>query len=288
MRLGLPCMRYLLTSDLRQFRLIPVTRGVLTFSIFICRFFVFDVQESSKFLVAQGRDQEAIEVLEHIARRNGVSITLKLEDLQAVCSHTASKPAPKLSNSLRNAISTLSLYVAGRNLTTTIVAEFVVARIFVRSFPEGAWQLTRLLQYLSGGMQLMTESAFALTYWCSPSLIGIASPLFSAYLPLYLEQQGAATSSSSVSVAYRNYSIISILGIPGSIIACAVVDYTRDTGRWLIGGRKLALAVSTALSGLFLFLFTTSKTPAATLGYSCASGLTTYALESDLEIPLSD
>jgi hypothetical protein len=31
--------------------------------MFVCRFFVFDVQESSKFLVAQGRDEEAIKVL---------------------------------------------------------------------------------------------------------------------------------------------------------------------------------------------------------------------------------
>jgi hypothetical protein len=46
-----------------RFHLSPLTRGALTFSIFICRFFIFDVQESSKFLVAQGRDEEAIEVL---------------------------------------------------------------------------------------------------------------------------------------------------------------------------------------------------------------------------------
>lgn len=51
------------------------------------------------------------QVLEHIARRNGVSITLKLEDLQAV-SGDASKPAPKLSTSVRSAFSTLSLYAA--------------------------------------------------------------------------------------------------------------------------------------------------------------------------------
>jgi hypothetical protein len=45
-----------------KFLLISLTRGALTFSIFVYRFFVFDVQESSKFLVAQGRDEEAIKV----------------------------------------------------------------------------------------------------------------------------------------------------------------------------------------------------------------------------------
>lgn len=37
-------------------------RGALTFAMFICRFFIFDLRESSKFLVAKGRDEEAIEV----------------------------------------------------------------------------------------------------------------------------------------------------------------------------------------------------------------------------------
>jgi hypothetical protein len=124
--------------------------------------------------------------------------------------------------------------------------------------------------------------AFALVDLQMFSLIGIAYPLFNAYLPLYLSAQGAASGSSSVSETYRNYSIVSVLGIPGSLIACATVDYTRGTGRWLVGGRKLVLAVSTMLTGLFLFLFTTSQTTAAVLGYSCASGLTQCVLNTDL------
>jgi hypothetical protein len=43
-----------------------------------------------------------------------------------------------------------------------------------------------------------------------------------------------------------------------------------------MGGRKLTMALSTLLTGIFLFLFTTSKTNAAVLGFSCASGLTQF------------
>jgi len=166
-------------------------------------------------------------------------------------------------------------------MTYIISAECAVARISVRSFPAGAWQLTQLSSLSSGGMYTNEVHSPMLTCWCSFSLIGIAYPLFNAYLPLYLSSQGSASGSSSVSETYRNYSIISVLGIPGSLIAGAVVDYTRGTGRWHIGGRKLALAVSTMLTGLFLFLFTTSKTTAAVLGYSCASSLTQCALNHD-------
>lgn len=60
-----PVSRYTLyvLHQLHLFYLIPLLSGALTFLMFICRFFVFDVQESSKFLVAQGRDEEAIKVL---------------------------------------------------------------------------------------------------------------------------------------------------------------------------------------------------------------------------------
>jgi hypothetical protein len=92
------------------------------------------------------------------------------------------------------------------------------------------------------------------------------------------------------------------MGIPGSIIACLVVDWTRKrsaandredssdneekrvreeakpysfwSGLTVLGGRKLTMTISTLLTGVFLFLFTTSRNQAAVLGWSCASGLT--------------
>jgi hypothetical protein len=106
-------------------------------------------------------------------------------------------------------------------------------------------------------------------------LIGLAYPLFNGFLPLYLKQR--VSSTAGVAATYRNYTIISVLGIPGSLIACIAVDWTRNSqSRWSLGGRKLTMAISTLLTGIFLFLFTTSKSNAAVLGYSCASGLTQF------------
>ena len=103
----------------------------------------------------------------------------------------------------------------------------------------------------------------------------MAYPLFNGFLTLYLSARVPA-GSDSTSVTYRNYTIISVLGVPGSLLACAIVDYTRRAGKYSLGGRKFAMALSTALSGIFLFLFTTSKTNAAVLGYSCVTSLTEY------------
>lgn len=118
-------------------------------------------------------------------------------------------------------------------------------------------------------------------------LIGLAYPLFNGFITLYLTTH-ISDASSSVSTTYRNYVIISILGIPGSVIACLVVDwYRKDHSEksmtddrsgmsFSIGGRKLTMAVSTALTGIFLFLFTTSTKEADVLAYSCVTSLTQY------------
>ncbi|KAG2345250.1 hypothetical protein BDR05DRAFT_975063 [Suillus weaverae] len=172
------------------------------------------------------------QVLEHIAKRNGRSITLKLEDLQVV----------SVSTSVRNAF-------------------FEISLSHVRT--------------LFSSRRLTINTTLTIIIWV---LIGIAYPLFNAYLPLYFSAQRAASSSSK-----RERDISQLCDHirpwdPGSFIACAVVDYTRGIGRWLIGGRKLALAVSIMMTGLFLFLFTTSRTTAAVFGYSCTSSLTMYGV----------
>lgn len=112
-------------------------------------------------------------------------------------------------------------------------------------------------------------------------IIGLAYPLFNGFITLYLEARAPA-GSSSVSDTYRNYTIISVLGVPGSLIACVLVDWTRrgghGRGTFVLGGRKLAMALSTVLTGVFLFLFTTARTQAGVLGYNCASALTSNAM----------
>ena len=42
--------------------LILTHRGSITFLMFVARFIIFDLQESSKYLIAKGRDEEALAV----------------------------------------------------------------------------------------------------------------------------------------------------------------------------------------------------------------------------------
>jgi hypothetical protein len=85
--------------------------------------------------------------------------------------------------------------------------------------------------------------------WFCWLAIGMGYPLFNAFLPQYLGSTG-----TSVYITYRNYAITSIVGVPGSLIAWYTVDMPYM-------GRKGTMAIATAISGIFLFLFTISSNP---------------------------
>ncbi|KAI0314336.1 major facilitator superfamily domain-containing protein [Amylostereum chailletii] len=217
------------------------TLGAVTFAMFIFRFILFDLQESAKYLVAKGRHAEAIEVLHHIARKNGKAITLTVEHFDAIGGQREASNLTKM-ETIRKSLTGLSL--------SHVRPLFATRRLAINT------TITVLL-------------------W---GIIGLAYPLFNGFITLYLKARVPA-GSSSVGTTYRNYTIISVLGIPGSILACLVVDWTRkDKSRFALGGRKLAMTITTALTGVFLFLFTTAKGEDAVLGYNCASALTTNAM----------
>ncbi|KAE9980787.1 hypothetical protein EG328_012035 [Venturia inaequalis] len=90
--------------------------------------------------------------------------------------------------------------------------------------------------------------------WFIWATIGMGYPLFNAFLPQYLEHVGQGQTPVSAGVVYRNFLITSIVGVPGSIIACYTVDL-----KWI--GRKGTMAISTLVSGIFLYLFTLSSSP---------------------------
>jgi len=98
--------------------------------------------------------------------------------------------------------------------------------------------------------------------WFCWLTIGMGYPLFNAFLPQYLSKgRGADDAPVSNYVTYRNYAITSVIGVPGSIIACYTVEIKYI-------GRKGTMAISTMLSGIFLFLFTLSSDSNYQLGFS--------------------
>lgn len=71
-------------------RYLMFTLGAITLGVFFLRFVVFNFQESPKFLVYRGRDEEAVKVLQHIAKVNKRECGITLEDFQTLTDRTTS------------------------------------------------------------------------------------------------------------------------------------------------------------------------------------------------------
>ncbi|KAJ1030522.1 hypothetical protein NDA16_001431 [Ustilago loliicola] len=275
-------------------------------------FWVYPIPESPKYLIGKGRDEEALEVIKFIAAQNGKTTTLTLEQLKAAGegvtmavntldanekklareddveakavgalpssiaedaekkddgsgaeAHVRAAPATTQpinttatpQSSPDSAPTAISTTLKGRFLSASDLAQLRrslsefdshhIVALF--STPRMAWN-TILICFLWG-------------------LIGLAYPLYNAFIALYLQNAGANQGETTQAEQYRDLVIIAACGIPGSFAAAAFVELPY-------AGRRGTMAFFTLLTGLFLFLFTTARTPAAVLGWNCATSLT--------------
>ena len=207
------------------------TIGSLTFFMFACRSFLFRLHESPKFLLSRGRQREAVTVVYGIAHYNKTTTWLTEDILNAIGGHPEVTEDAKLN----------TVQIVQRSL-----GKFSTQRI-VPLFATKKLRMTTCL------------------LWFQWATIGMACPLFNAFLPQYLANAGS-NSPTATSIVYRNYAITSIVGVPGSIIAAYCVDL-----KYL--GRKGTMAIATLITGIFLFLFTISGDPDYQLAFSCLEAM---------------
>ncbi|KAF4470659.1 MFS-type transporter [Fusarium albosuccineum] len=209
-----------------------VTIGIITFAMFIVRFFIFHLFESPKFLLNKGRQNEAVAVIHGLAYRNGTKTWLTSELLDQVACADDEEVIPQVARQRKPTQSTTN-----------------VLREKLRSF--SGERLRPLFQNKTLGV------ATGLIWFCWAT-IGMGYPLFNAFLPQYFarahtdESSGTFQSETDTISAetYRNYAIASIMGVPGSLLAAYLVDHPSP-----FLGRRGTLASSTLLSAIFLFLF---------------------------------
>ncbi|TVY91080.1 putative MFS-type transporter [Lachnellula willkommii] len=203
--------------------------GAITFCMFLARFVLFHLFESPKFLLARGRQAEAVAVVHGIAFKNGTTTWLSEKILNEIGGDLVVE-TPTFT----------PLEVVKRKL-----ASFSGERIAPLFHDKKLGWTTGIL-------------------WFCWATIGMGYPLFNAFLPQYLSQ-GKGSSGGAVTPyeTYRNYVITSVVGVPGSFIACYTVDIPYI-------GRRGTMAISTCLSGILLFLFTISAESKTQLAFSSA------------------
>ncbi|KAJ5528516.1 hypothetical protein N7527_001909 [Penicillium freii] len=211
-----------------------ITLGGLALTFTFVRIFVFKLPETPRYLLSQGRDQDAVNAINHVAKQNGKPEPLTLQMLQAIDSRFGNMPNEEGESK--------------RMTTKEIVKESVQA---FKGEHYRALFATRKL-----GRQTLIIWAIWLT-------VGIAYPLFFAFLPSYLATK--FTETSSLSLTYRNYCITSAVGIVGPLSAAVSVN-TRMGRRWMMG-------ISAVVTGVFLFAYVGVNTPSADLAFSCITSL---------------
>ncbi|WFD05707.1 hypothetical protein MVES1_001040 [Malassezia vespertilionis] len=237
-------------------RYLNFTIGAFTLACFFLRFLVFKIPESPKFLLSKGRDAEAVAAMKKFAAMCGKPLP---EDMLSV-------------NILRSA--------AGQDVDMDDEETEPVQQEQQEKPERFEGKLMRLkhdiiknarsVSFRETGANIKAlYSTFAMGYtttviWILWAFIGLAYPLFNSFIILYL---GSGLYSAGTSKTYRNYTIISACGIPGSIVATALVELPRS-------GRRGAMSIGTLLTGVFLFAFTTADTDTSSLAFSCVIAFT--------------
>lgn len=131
---------------------------------------------------------------------------------------------------------------------------------------KSRWSSFRMRKHLAG---LFETKVLVWSYTVIASnwfVIGMVSPLYSVFLPYYLETRGVSDKINDAPSNYdtwRDYAINQVAGLIGPIIAGILVE-----ARWF--GRRGTLAIGAITTMILQFAYTQIKTPAQNIGVSAA------------------
>lgn len=226
-------------AENQGWRYFMYTMGGLMLLLFVLRFFVFHLYESPKYLMGRGRDAEAVEVLHKVAAYNRRTSTLTLGMLQDAEHGAAPTGESKVNTSARAAVARKLKVFDGDHVRSL----FATRKL--------AWSTSLLI-----------------ILW---AFIGLAFPLYNGFVTYFLATRGADFGDGSTYITYRNQVILSVIGVPGALLAGWLVELP-------LLGRKGTLAISTTLTGVFLFAGTTARTSDALLGWNCGYTFTSNVM----------
>ncbi|WWC95622.1 hypothetical protein V866_002487 [Kwoniella sp. B9012] len=206
-----------------------ITMGGLALIMFFIRFFIFHIYESPKYFMGKGRDEDAVKIVHEVARRNGKDSNLTVDDLRA-CEGITGGVVTEHQHDATAAI---------KRKMEKLSAKHVKALFATR--------------------RLAFSTSLIMVVW---AFIGLAFPLYNAFIPYTLATKGAQFGDSSTYITYRNACIIAVLGVPGAMLGGLLVEV-----KWI--GRKGTLCLSTLLTGIFIYGSTTAKNSNTLLAWDC-------------------
>ncbi|KAJ5377962.1 uncharacterized protein N7496_005371 [Penicillium cataractarum] len=184
-------------------RYLVLSLGALTFVGFLCRFFLFTLYESPKFLVSRGRQEEAVAAVQGIAHKNKTTTWLTEETLNEIGGYPEEDKKQGLST----------------------------VEIIRRSLERFSYQQVAPL------FKNKRTAVSTILIWFCWTCIGMGYTLFNAFLPQYLSQ------NSTTYETYRNYAITAVCGIPGPLLGWVTVDIKYIGRKGTMAGSTLITGI---------------------------------------------
>ncbi|KAG8732622.1 hypothetical protein FRC10_000810, partial [Ceratobasidium sp. 414] len=231
-------------KDNMGWRYFLIAMGGLMIVLWIIRFFIFKLYESPKYLMGRGRFSEAVDVVHAVAEYNGKSIHLTVEQLEAAGVPSGHEEKSK--------------DVEGGQLGTLDTSTRAALRRKFEQFNGGD------VRALFATRRLAISTSLVISIW---AIIGLAFPLYNAFVTYFLATRGADFGDGSVYITYRNQVILSVIGVPGALLGGWAVEVP-------LLGRRGTLSITTVLTGVFLFASTTARSSDALLGWNCGYSFT--------------
>ncbi|OJJ05890.1 hypothetical protein ASPVEDRAFT_895235 [Aspergillus versicolor CBS 583.65] len=211
-------------------RYLVIIIGAMALAIFSARYLLFSFYESPKFLISQGRDQNAIDVLHKIAKFNKAEApALTVEDLRQVGIATGFREQQQQQT-------------GDARSPTNIVTDMIRRLGFLRGLFLSKLQLFSFI---------LLSLAYMGNYW-SFTLAGY-------FLPIVLLNNNVDSGAHDVTETYRQYVYIYLPGVLGAVAALFSIQVP-------LFGRKWSLVISAALQGLSMAMYTQVKTTAGYVG----------------------
>ncbi|KAL4791360.1 major facilitator superfamily domain-containing protein [Aspergillus venezuelensis] len=212
--------------------------GLMALVMSITRYFLFTLLESPKYLMGKGEYYEAVAVVYEVAKRNGTTCSLTADELHD-CSDNRAEHESQDDHHHRRGLRSKD-------------------RLILLLEPFSTSQMKSLFD----SPRRIRATLLLIGIW---GLIGIAFPLYNAFLPYLQHERGIEFGDGSTSLTYRNSLIIAVASIPGSLVGSKMVDMA-------LFGRKGTLTLATIMTGIFLLASTTATASSALLFWNCAYG----------------
>jgi len=217
-------------------RYLLMALGVLTLMMFACRVALFNLEESPRYLISNGRAADAVLALKVISAQNGAGLTITEADVEDNSAGEASafdhhysalgeSPQPNDTNPHPKPNTTL-LYVSDS---------------WKAPFTRGIDNL----KYRVGLLMTPELKITTLLVWAIWASVSFAYTSFNVFLPAYLEKRHPE--KSNIEETLKEYLLYTLAGCPASLIASWMIE-TRL-------GRKKTMILSALGTSLGILAF---------------------------------